>query len=175
MSVNISSKDFLRLRLSNGKTVKQAVLDEAEYLKKLIERYLKDYMRANPNKEYIRTGELENSVKVSTGVTVSDGKIRTIVYFDEGANHRSGFGAWSIKDGRGKYDDDLKVFDSSETVNTAVLLNYGYSVTKPVWFRGLNKFGHRDGAYFVEKAIEEFNRTNSLGMIIDPDTDIYIL
>ena len=51
--------------------------------------------------------------------------------------------------------------------NTALLINNGYTVTKPVWFADIPNFGIRKGNQFVEKAVDEFNKTNSMGIYID--------
>ena len=90
-----------------------------------------------------------------------------MVSFDENANHRSGFGVWGVHDGRCKYEDANTSFDNGDNVNTALLLNDGYKVKKPVWFKDIENFGYREGAKFIEKAISEFNKVNSMGIFLD--------
>ncbi|MBD5128661.1 MAG: hypothetical protein HDT43_01865 [Ruminococcaceae bacterium] len=159
--------------MSNGKTLEQNLLDQATLLKELIQKHLKDYLRSHHPNRYIRSGGLENSVVVENSVRVVGDRLQVLVSFNESANHRSGYGVWSIKDGRGKYDDDDGSFSSGGNVNTALLLNNGYKVTKPVWFADVPNFGYREGAEFVQKAIAEFNRINPMGLILS-DSDIII-
>ena len=47
------------------------------------------------------------------------------------------------------------------------LLNDGYSVKQPVWFRDIPNFGQRKGAHFFESAIGSFLASNSLGIVLD--------
>lgn len=150
-----------------GQSIKQMLLEQAKYLQELINKSLKDYRRNFNPEKYKRTGSLENSVVVSSKVKIVNGKLTAYVYFNEKALHRSGFGVWSVKKGRGKYDDDIQDFENPKSVNTALLINNGYTVTKPVWFADIPNFGIRKGNQFVEKAVDEFNKTNSMGIYID--------
>lgn len=163
---NVLKGDIRKLPMTNGKTLEQNLLEQANLLKELIEKHLNEYLNAFSPKKYVRTGRLANSVVVDTKVQVVGNQLRVLVYFNKNAIHRSGFGVWS--NGQGKYDDD-----DDNSVNTALLLNYGYRVKKPVWFRDIEDFGYREGAEFVEKAIVEFNRINPMGIILSND-DIII-
>ena len=159
---------YKSLKNSKGQTLNQILEQQARYLQELINHFLREYRKMFRPKKYARTGSLENSVSVSEVKYV--GGIPTIyVYFNENAVHRSGFGAWAVNDGRGKYDDDNQNFDSDDTVNTAILINEGYTVKKPVWFQSYENFGYRGGNGFVDKAIAEFNKTNSLGVVVTWD------
>lgn len=154
------------------KQIDKALKEQAVYLQELIIKHLKDYRHNFHPKVYKRTGSLEESVEVSSTLKYTNGKISAYVYFNEKALHRSGFGVWAVKDGHGKYDDDIQSFENKKSVNTAYLIDRGYTVKKPVWFQTYENFGYRDGAYFVENAIDEFNKTNKLGIIIDKNSDI---
>lgn len=157
---------YKSLKNKKGQTLSQLLQQQAKYLQELINYYLREYRKAFRPKKYKRTGDLENSVSVSEVKYV--GGIPTIyVYFNEKAVHRSGFGVWAVSDGRGKYDDDDHNFESNDTVNTAILINEGYTVKKPVWFAEYENFGWREGNGFIDRAIMEFNRTNTLGIIVD--------
>lgn len=162
----IKKTDIRKLKLSNGMTVEQALLYEADHLKSLIEKYLKEYRKVFTPKRYRRTGKLENSVKVNSTIKIINGKPTALVYFDDNSIRRSGFGVWSVKDGRGKYDDP-QGGDDYETVNLVPLLNGGYVVQKPVWFKDYWNFGVRSGSDFLDKAIMEFNATNMFGIVLD--------
>ena len=50
--------------------------------------------------EYVRMGNLENSIVVDSTVQIVGNQLKVFVHFDESANHRSGFGVWSVSDGR---------------------------------------------------------------------------
>ncbi len=159
---------YKNLKNSKGQTLDQLLKQQARYLQELINIQIREYRKVFKPKTYKRTGNLENSVSVSD-VKYVNGIPTVYVYFNENAVHRSGFGVWAVKDGRGKYDDDNHNFDSDDTVNTAILINEGYSVKKPVWFAGYENFGFRAGKGFVDKAIAEFNRINSLGITVTWD------
>lgn len=151
---------------SKGQSIEKMLLEQAKYLQQLINEYLKEYRRTFTPKIYRRTNSLEKSVVVSSKVKYVNGKLTAYVYFNEKALHRSGFGVWAVKKGRGKYDDDIQDFENPKSVNTALLINNGYTVTKPVWFADIPNFGIRKGNQFVEKAVNEFNKTNSMGIYI---------
>lgn len=165
--------DIRKLEMSNGKTIEQNLLEQANLLRELIRKHLVDYRRSFSPSEYVRSGDLENSIVTDSTVQIVGNQLKVFVHFDENANHRSGFGVWSVSDGRGKYDDDDTNYESGSNVNTALLLDRGYKVRKPVWFKDIENFGHREGAKFVEKAINEFNKVNSMGITLS-NSDIII-
>lgn len=154
--------------------LKKAALD----LKRLIEKYMHDYFVTHRSAEYKRTHNLEKSVDISDIVMVeptSTGVNFCIyVYFNEKALHRSGFGVWGDKSKKyGKYQEGSYGFDD-DVMNTAIAVNRGYSVQSPVWFKDIPKFGQREGAKFVEKAIDDFNNQNKYGIFIDKVNDVII-
>lgn len=149
--------------LSNKKNIKQELGEQSVYLKQLIDKYLKDYRRSFVPSEYERTGSLEQSVVVSD-IKSEGGSFVVYVYFNEKAVHRSGFGAWGTLTDNDKYGNDIQSFESDNSVNVALLINNGYMVRKPVWFADIPNFGFRRGNGFIDKAVEEFNATNTLGI-----------
>lgn len=162
----IKSGNVSKLRNSKGKTLEQLLTEQAEYLKELIIKNIHDYRRAYKPARYQRKNNLENSVEVSSRIKCVGGVYMAYVYFNEKAVHRSGYGVWRINGSRNKFGNDDNDFDSDESVNVAYLIDRGYIVQQPVWFKDFENFGHREGNGFVEKAIAEFNRTNSLGIFI---------
>lgn len=169
MEMNIKNQlkgmDITKVKMSNGKTLGQNLHQQAEYLRSLIQKHLDNYLDNNSPEYYYlgdgkRTGSLAKSVKVEdiAQIRLNGNKLEICVYFDENAYHGSGYGAWKE--------------NNSPDVNVAELLNYGYAVKKDIWFKDIANFGYREGAYFVEDAIDEFNATNTLGMYIDKDRDI---
>lgn len=159
--------------MGNGSTVQQNLLEQANLLRELIRKHLSEYRSSFSPSGYIRRGKLENSIVVDSKVQVVGDRLQVLVSFNESANHLSGFGIWSIHDGRGKFEDDDNSFDSGDNVNTALLLDQGYKVKKPVWFKDIENFGYREGAKFIEKAIDEFNEVNSMGIVLNKN-DIII-
>ena len=154
--------------------LKKAALD----LKKIIEKNMRDYFTTHRSAEYIRTHNLEKSVDTSDVVivepTLKGANFCIYVYFDEKALHRSGFGVWGDNSKKfGKFQEDSYGFNDN-VMNTAIAVDQGYSVSKPVWFKDIPKFGKRVGAHFVDKAIDEFNRQNKYGIFIDKVNDIII-
>lgn len=162
----VKKTDVRKLKLNNGMTVEQTLLYEANRLKSLIEKYLKEYRKVFKPQMYSRTGKLEKSVKVSSTIETINGKLTVLVYFDENSTRRSGFGVWNNKDGRGKYDDP-QGYEDDDIVDLVPLINEGYVVYKPVWFQDYENFGFRGGSGFLDKAIMEFNATNTLGIVLD--------
>lgn len=148
--------NIANLKMSNGKTFTQNLKDEADRLRDCIQDKLERYLAENPPSIYNRTGGLESSLQVEdfADIKIIGNNLSINLWFDENANHQSGDGieGW---DGNG------------ETVNTAYLLNYGYTVRKDVWFRDYENFGWRKAGNFIEDGIAEFNKTNILGIKID--------
>lgn len=162
----LKGKDIRKLKLNNGKTIEQALKYEADRLKGLIEKYIREYRKVFKPQRYRRTHKFEESVQVKSEVKVINGKLTALVYFDKNSTRRSGFGVWNNNDGRGKYDDPQGGEDD-EVVNLVPLINEGYVTQKPSWFKDYQNFGFRGGNGFLDKAIMEFNATNSLGIVLD--------
>ena len=57
------------------------------------------------------------------------------------------------------------ILDDSEA-NAFWLINDGWRVKKNVWFKDVYRFGHYEGAHFVENAIEEFEKSSKYGIKI---------
>lgn len=148
--------DITKLKMTNGKTVEQNLRAEAKRLRSCIQKRLNEYMDSYEPK-YIRTGGLENSLNIDDYITIKPSplSLEIFLYFDQNANHKSGDGilGW---DGTG------------ETVNTAWLLNFGYTVKKDVWFKNIENFGYRQGGHFIEHGIDDFNKSNKMGIKITP-------
>lgn len=155
-SRQLKNLDIGKLKMKNGKTLENNLKTEAKRLKRCIQNRLDEYLRDNPPSIYRRTGGFENSLTVDDFLSVSSSGmgLQISLFFDKGANHMSG--------------DGIEVWNGTgEEVNTAYLLNYGYEVKKDVWFKSIENFGYREGGYFVEKGIEDFNKQNTLGIKIE--------
>ena len=141
--------------MNNGKTVRQNLELEINRLRDCIQEKLDDYMSLNKPSMYIRTGSLQNSIKVDLDIiNVYDNVFQMAVVFDESGYHESGDGidGW---DGNG------------QKVNTAYLFNDGYQVKKDVWFKNIENFGWRKPARFIEQGIYEFNKNNPLDIKVE--------
>ena len=154
--------DIRKLKTSNGKTLAQCLYSEVIRLKNLIQFYLDEYLMSTPPMVYKRTGMLLSSLQVDDflSIQIINGGLEIAIRFNDNAIHMAGDGIidW---DGNG------------EKVNVAVLLNYGYRVKKDVWFKNIENFGYRTGAYFVEDGVADFNQSNPYGIkvtIIRPDS-----
>lgn len=147
--------DVTKLKLKNGKTYGQVMVEETNRLRDCIQARLDAYMNSYQPKIYSRTGALQNSLKVDDILNLKvTGKTMSLdIYFDDSGYHRSGDGiqGW---DGNG------------ETVNTVYLLNYGYEVEKDVWFKNIPNFGYRSAGHFIEDGIADFEASNPYGIKI---------
>ena len=142
-------------KMSNGKTVRQNLESEIRRLRDCIQEKLDDYMSLNKPSMYIRTGSLQNSIKVDLRlISITNSIFQMSVVFDESGYHESGDGidGW---DGNG------------QKVNTAYLFNDGYQVKKDVWFKNIENFGWRKPARFIEQGIYEFNKNNPLDIKVE--------
>lgn len=154
-----------KIKMDNGSTIRQNMIAEAEHLKELLQKHLKKALLEQP--EYYtfgnrkRTGMLENSLKIDTDIRINGDRYEIDVIFGEDSNRASGYGMWNTS-----------AHESTEDYNLALLLNDGYYVSKDVWFKNIPNFGYRKPTYFIRNAIEEFNRTNSIGMYVDYNTDV---
>lgn len=118
------------------------LLDEAEILKSFVVQRLRDYYktytpsRTRIRKYYYRTGDLLKSVVARKEAVKSNGKLTTMVYFDDKA---IGHSIWG---GRASYK--------------ATLIDKGWKVKKPTWFKGIPHFGFYSGSHFIDKAIKDY-------------------
>lgn len=144
----LRKKDILTLTAPTGRTFAEELKIAANYLADCIQKHIDDFYESYTPRVYDRTLELYSSLSVDdiADIRISYNVLSISLRFDEGANHKSLFG--------------------EEVVNTAYLMNYGYQVIKDVWFKDVEYFGWRNGFFFVEKGIEDFNKTNSLGIQI---------
>lgn len=160
MRLNIDKLDVLKLKLSNGVTIEEAFISSAKQLKECIYERLSEYYYSYSPSNYSRSYSLLNSLEADNFVTVKGSTLIINVSFNDKANHPSGYGVWADY--------------GSTNVNTAYLMNYGYTVNKPVWFKDIHHFGHKDPAHFIENGVRDFldyyNRYNLSVEIHKPDT-----
>lgn len=138
-----------KLRLNNGKTVEQVFRAEVRRFKAILQDEInKWYSSYNPS-YYERTKWFKSAINHADfiDVLVDNDKLTAAVSFDNNKIESDGY--W----GEG-------------TVNLLEILNYGYQVKKPVWFKNVYRFGFYEGGHFIESAIKRFNKQNKLGIKI---------
>lgn len=156
LAAQLSKLNVEDLKTKTGLTYDELLKSEADRLRDCIQHRLDVYLASYKPKTYKRTHFLERSLRVDDIMNIyAVGKTLWIdVYFDDSGYHKSGDG---IKGWNG----------NGETVNTALLLNYGYRVKADVWFRDIEYFGHRRGGYFIENGILDFLHNNPYGLRVD--------
>lgn len=152
----LSKLNVQNLKTRSGLTYGEILKSEADRLRDCIQHRLDIYLASYKPKVYKRTHFLERSLRVDDIMNIyAVGKTLWIdVYFDDSGYHKSGDG---IKGWNG----------NGETVNTALLLNYGYRVKANVWFRNKENFGWRRGGHFIENGILDFLHNNPYGLRVD--------
>ena len=132
--------------MPNGKAVEQDLKSEVNRLKDMLQYNIDKYINSYTPVQYTRTGQFQKSIRVSD-ITVKDNQLSATIYFDDNAVvRRSGYGMdWA---------------GNGQKVNILILMDKGYKVSKPVYFRDIPNFGFRNAGLFIESAIDDFNRTS---------------
>lgn len=132
-----------------NKTYSQILVSEARRFTNILQKYIdKFYLDYDPV-VYERTYGLYNSIYPEdiADVEINDSQIIIKIKRDEGSFGQSMF--------------------NDSNVDLMWLLNDGYKVKKNVWFSNIEYFGYRDGFHFIEKAVNEFKRTNKYNLSIE--------
>lgn len=132
----------------NDNTIKRELIKEAKRLQGYLREELQSYFNSYDAAEtyHRRTGDTIRSVKV-------------------GAPKKTELGFWSIEV---YWDDNLAYHNSvlgGEKGHTGFLLNYGWDIRDKMPYE-IPNFTHFEGVYYIEKAIERWNKENKLGMKI---------
>ena len=138
----------------NNSSIQSQLKAEANKLRNCIQLRLDDYYTSTESERsglYNRTHGLLNSLEASQAIQVSVNPItwQIEIYFDEGAIGHSMF--------------------TGEKVNKAALINFGWRVRKPVWFKFIKNFGYFEGVHFIEDGIRDYvnKRPNGIKIIFD--------
>lgn len=133
----LANLDPLKLKAPSGLTYAEELIKAANHLSSCIQ-------------SRINRGSMGNSLSVSSIADIAvEGNRLTVTLKIENSSRPSIFKQWNKKD-----------------ANVFWLLNDGYTVKKDVWFKKIPNFGYRAAEHFVEKGIEDFNSSNSLGIQI---------
>lgn len=132
------------IKLSNGQNLYQLLEEEGKRLYKLVKKYIDKYYSSYHPNVYERTYRFKQSLRISP-VKLENNSLAVEVYFDDAyAYHPSVLGG---KDGY-----------------VPLLINDGWrwkDISKAPY-----RFSHYEGFNFVERAIEEYNKTNPHGLKI---------
>ena len=133
-------------------TYRQILQKESGRLKDILQQKIEDYYNSYSPVVYKRGqhgGNLRDALSVDDVCTISANGMKLImnVNINENAIHNS-------------------ILDGSEA-NAFWLLNDGWSVKEDVWFKNIYRFGHYEGAHFVEHAVEEFESTSKYGIKVE--------
>lgn len=133
-----------------GLTYEQVLRSEALRLKRLIQKNIDKFYASYTPKVYERrdaSSNMGSSIVVDdiANIKIEGKMIKTYIKYNSNVMAKSYF--------------------SSGSANVLLLMNYGYRVNEDVWFKNIEYFGYRKGAYFLEDAIAEFNRTSKYGVI----------
>jgi hypothetical protein len=147
---NTSLNNYLNIKAKD--IVEQILRKEAHRLKDCLQVQLDSYYSSYSPVMYERTYGLQKSLVLDDLIDVdiisdNQGSFSMTVSFNEGAKGMSLF--------------------SGEEVNKALLINYGWSVKKDVWFRDIYRFGYFEGDGFIEDGINDFLSSNPYNIKIE--------
>jgi len=152
LSKYLSSHAGQSMVLSNGMSVQEMMIGEANKIKQLIQKYMDAYFDTHSNSGiYNRTGGLQSSMSVDDFVDINivSGVCKITIDFDSEA-----IKAYSIFDG--EYTG----------YNKLELMDHGWEVRSDAWFHDIPNFGTFKGLHFLKDAIDEYNSKNPYGLDI---------
>jgi hypothetical protein len=140
------------LNLKGQEIAEQILRKEAQRLRDCLQVQLDSYYNSYSPSMYERTYGLQNSLTLDDLIDIDvigggNGSLSMTISFNEGAKGTSLF--------------------SSEEVNKALLINYGWAVKKDVWFRDIYRFGYFEGDGFIEDGINDFFTSNPYNIKIE--------
>ena len=140
------------IRLRNGSTIKQQLEQEVRRLYNCIQFYIDDYYDSYEPKIYKRGFRTQRAMyaKDLVDVRVVGNRMElSIKFHDNLANHKNLFG--------------------DHTSYTPILMNWGWKSKKLEKHIGhpVEHFTRFNGVFFIERGIEDFNKTNKLGIRIN--------
>lgn len=144
-------KNFMvkNVKFSNGVTYEQALKSELKRFWGILENNFQIAYYSYYPKVYKRTGRILNSFLPRDEIKIDmiGNKLQVELVITDNTWHDSMFDGWS-------------------SANTILLYNYGYKVNSG-WHKDIEYFGYREGTYFIEKSIEEFESTSKYGVKVN--------
>ena len=142
------------IKLTNGKTIGQILLNESKRLKDLIAKHIGIHYASRSPARYARTQGLLSSLRIED-MRQNGNELSVRVYFDEAMATRP------------------SVIKGGEPGFTPILIDQGWEVKKDVWFKDIYMFGHFEGAGFIKAAVNEYNAQNPYGFRIQVEYTPY--
>jgi len=137
----------------NGKSVDQILVSEAARLKEILAKHIRAYYDSYSPKVYIRHEKYGMVKHLLMDVVPKNGSIA--IYFDE--NH-----VW----GPSVIDEEKYGWGFEP-----ILIDNGWRVKSSAPHANIHRFGYYEGYHFIEKAIREFERTNTYGLKVGVQVD----
>lgn len=150
--MNINANKLLKnvnlnkVKLPNGKTVRQTMEQEIKRLYDCIQKYIDLYYTSYTPSQYVRTNKFKNAMVAEDFVNArwSGNHVElSIKFIDELSYHNS---------------------NNGQDVYVPLLINDGWK--HKGWTGGEDHYHQYSGFHFLEKGINEFNATNTLGLQI---------
>lgn len=134
-------------------TYRQILEKETRRLKNILQKHIEDYYESYSPRVYKRGqhgGNLLDALSIDDICTVSANgmKLTMNININENAIHTS-------------------IVDGESEANAFWLINDGWQVRENVWFKDIYRFGHYEGAHYVEDAVEEFESTSKYGIKVE--------
>lgn len=160
-----------QVKLSNGKTVSQYIVDEAKRLANCIQKYIDIYYNNYHPKVYSRTKNFSKSLYVDdiADIRIIKNTIHVAIRFDRDLATHPNLESVYWNDGY-ETEYSIPIKDRHESF-VPVLMNSGWHSEKLEWALGqrVPHLTYFEGIHFIENGINEYNRTNALGIKINVD------
>ena len=153
LSAYLSSQAGQSMVLSNGMSVQEMMIGEANKIKQLIQKYMDAYFDTHSNSGiYDRTGGLQGSMNVDNfvDINIASGVCKITIDFDSEA-----IKAYSI------FNEEYTGYNKLE------LMDHGWEVRSDAWFHDIPNFGSFGGIHFLRDAINEYNSSNPYNLKIE--------
>ena len=163
----LSNMKLKSLKLSNGETLAEIMIAEANRLYDCIQYYIDTYYKSYTPVIYKRTGDYQKALKVEdiANIRVIGDTIKIGLVFDSYLSMHSNL------EGVYSYDEYwLPIKDRHETF-VPIILEKGWYAPRLASMIGhsVYRLTYFDGIHAVEKVIADFNRDNKYGIKINAD------
>lgn len=161
-------------KLSNGMTLPRALKNEANRLYKEIQKYINNWYRDYEPVIYDRTGNLKKAIYVEdiADIEVVNNTIKISLCIHDDLDYHRNLDAvyWTQSYWYDGYHEDDYVFpiNDSHLSSTIILMDKGWDAPKLEWALGRKVYllTWFEGIHFIERGIEDFLKSNPLGLNI---------
>lgn len=167
----LSNIALKKIKMSNGETLEETMANEARRLANCIQNYIDEYYKSYEPTIYERTNRFQGALYAENiaSIRVVGNTLRIGVAFhnDLAMHHNLSVVYRQEKDG---YEYWIPIKDSHESF-VPLLMEKGWYAPKLARMIGkrVPRLTYFDGINAVEKGIEDFNKTNTLGIEVDAD------